>query len=56
MIKLATRLGDRMLVVLLRHAEAGACVRNFGLQCGCSGPRAKLIDCNGVCRTTNLAC
>ena len=56
MTRLATRIGDRLLALVLPQADAGACVSNYGIQCGCSGPRAKLIDCYGVCRRTNLPC
>lgn len=53
------RLGDRVLARFLRRADAGACVPNYLQHCGCTGPcpsREKLINCNGVCSTTQLLC
>ena len=57
MTRLVTRIGDRMLGLLLGQHEAGACVANKGKQCGCTaGARVKQIDCYGVCRVTGHAC
>lgn len=56
MTKLATKLGDRVLGMLLTQRTAGACVANWNHTCGCAGRNQKLIDCNGVCRRTQILC
>jgi hypothetical protein len=60
MTRLATRLGDRMLALLLPATDAGAaCVPTYGNVCGCtadSPPRVKLVDCYGVCRKSHYPC
>lgn len=56
MTKLATKLGDRMLGMLLKQHTAGACVSNYGKGCGCIGRTQKRIDCYGVCRATQYGC
>lgn len=56
MTKLATKLGDRMLGVLLKQHRAGACVSYYNKGCGCYAGRQKLYDCYGVCRVTQFGC
>ena len=57
MTTLVTRFGDRMLGLLLKQHEAGACVADHYKLCRCTPDgRAVLKDCYGVCRRTQHAC
>jgi hypothetical protein len=56
MIKALTRVGDRLLGVLLPGTEAGACCSCIGAVCGCRSHKQYALNCAGICQPNGKSC
>jgi hypothetical protein len=61
MTKTLTRLGDRLMGLVLPKADAGACSTHAGAYCGCEAPHGGPLtewyaNCYGVCVSSGTPC